>query len=310
MWTIRPSRIGAFQLSLWIRSRIAIAICLVGGLPQRGARSQRWPAGRSRATHWRGRPRARLRVTGDSLGTTCAARRPCRRAGEAQAVVEIGREEPSRALASHTAGHSPNSHSTTTGHAATSHSTTGHAARVRGHSAASHSSTVGHGTGARHPAAGHSRTGLGATAGLGSAAGLPGAALASSRLAVSATSHATLTLASFIFRTLAFAARATLARATLGGKVLTRTFARLVAATAELLLDAGVVVGDTAAVGRVMIPGVARDVGTIEAVVAVDVDVGAPIPPVDAAPDRGTDSNAGREAEHAGRNVAGRIPIE
>ena len=57
-------------------------------------------------------------------------------------------------------------------------------------------------------------------------------------------------------------------------------------------------------------PVVAGDVGAVEVVVAVDVDVDAPVPPVHAAPDRGTGQNAGPKSEYAGTHIARRIPVE
>ena len=59
----------------------------------------------------------------------------------------------------------------------------------------------------------------------------------------------------------------------------------------------------------VVYPLVVRDVGSVKAVVAIDVDVHVTAPPVASAPQGASDGDASCEPEHASCDITGRIPV-
>src|SRR5262245_32091725 len=79
---------------------------------------------------------------------------------------------------------------------------------------------------------------------------------------------------------------------------------------AEALGNPGVAIGNVAAMPGIVTPCAVGDVGAIELVVAIDVDVGPVAPPIDVTPNRRSDGDGGCKREYAATGEAARIPIE
>src|SRR6202021_1905220 len=74
--------------------------------------------------------------------------------------------------------------------------------------------------------------------------------------------------------------------------------------------DAGVAIRYTMTMLRIIVPDIAGDVGMVERVEVVDVDVHVIVPPVALAPDGRTDRDTCGERNHVAGDESGRRPIE
>jgi hypothetical protein len=78
---------------------------------------------------------------------------------------------------------------------------------------------------------------------------------------------------------------------------------------AEALADLWIAIRDVAAMPGIVTPCIVGDLGAIELVEAIDVDIDAIPPPVEVAPNRRADGNRGGKRQYAATGEAGRIPI-
>ena len=79
---------------------------------------------------------------------------------------------------------------------------------------------------------------------------------------------------------------------------------------AEVLGNVGVAIGNVASMPRIVTPCRIGDAGAIELIVAIDIDVDAAAPPVEAAPNRRTDGRPRRKGQDTPAGEAGGGPVE